>query len=94
MATTNYTLRIDEADKQQAEQVFKSLGMTFAAGVNTYIKTVIRQQRIPFDLDLATNARRQEASLADRENAFQALCGILAGHDVDLEKEREERILS
>ena len=50
MATVNYTLRLDETDKQQAEHIFKSLGMTFSAGVNAYIKTVVRQQRIPFDM--------------------------------------------
>ena len=50
MAALNYTLRVDEADKQKAEQVFKSLGMTFSTGINIYLKTVGRQQRIPFAL--------------------------------------------
>ena len=68
MATVNYTLRVDEADKQKAEQVFKALGMTFSTGVNIYIKTVGRQQRIPFTL--AINDAVPAASLTD---AFKAL---------------------
>ena len=56
MATINYTLRVDEADKQKAEQVFKALGMTFSTGINIYIKTVGRQQRIPFALAVSDKA--------------------------------------
>jgi len=52
MATVNYTLRVDDVDKQNAEQVFKNLGMSFATGINIYLKTVGRQQRIPFAMDL------------------------------------------
>jgi addiction module RelB/DinJ family antitoxin len=52
MATVNYTLRVDEADKNNAEQVFRNLGMTFAAGINIYLKTVGMQQKIPFDMDI------------------------------------------
>jgi DNA-damage-inducible protein J len=52
MATINYTLRVDSSDKQNAEQVFKNLGMTFATGINIYLKTVGRQQKIPFSLSL------------------------------------------
>lgn len=99
MATVNYTLRIDESDKQNAEQVFKELGMTFATGINIYIKTVSRQQRIPFDLALnepisLLATPDTKASREAKENAFMVLNGILAGQEVDLDKEREERILS
>ena len=94
VATTNYTLRLDEADKQQAEQVFKSLGMSFAAGLNAYIKMVVRQQRIPFDLALTTKSNDVEVARAERERSFMALRGILAKHEVDLDKEREERIMA
>ena len=52
MSAVNYTLRLDEVDKQKAEQVFKALGMTFSTGINIYIKTVGRQQRIPFSLNV------------------------------------------
>ena len=94
MATVNYTLRLDETDKQQAEHIFKSLGMTFSAGVNAYIKAVVRQQRIPFDMALTTKPSTTTATLAEREESFMALKGILAGYEVDLDIEREERILS
>ena len=95
MATTNYTLRIDEQDKQNAEQVFKSLGMTFATGINVYIKAVCRQQKIPFELALfeVDGVRQTPKTREEKREAFMALKGILAGHDIDLDKMREERIL-
>ena len=70
MATVNYTLRIDEADKQNAEQVFKSLGMSFATGINIYLKTVGRQQKIPFNMDLNEQSTRKQARKRFKE-AFE-----------------------
>ena len=98
MATTNYTLRIDETDKQKAENVFRELGMTFATGMNIYIKMVGHLQKIPFELALSRQVPLSLPSVKisqdEKEKAFIALDGILAGHDVDLDKERAERILS
>lgn len=67
LAVTNYTLRIDEADKQKAENVFKTLGMTLSTGINVYLKAVGRQQRIPF----ALNANDAAVSLKDAMTALQ-----------------------
>ena len=50
MTTVNYTVRLDESDKKAVERVFNQLGLTLAAGLNIYIKAVIRQQKIPFEL--------------------------------------------
>jgi len=98
MATTNYTLRIDDKEKQKAEQVFKELGMTFATGINIYIKTVSRQQKIPFELNLNQQVSPITPNTnilnSEKQKAFIALDGILAGHEVDLDNERDERILA
>ena len=68
MGTVNYTLRLDETDKQKAEQVFKALGMSFSTGMNIYIKAVGRQMGIPFSLTV------NDAALpATLMNAFEAL---------------------
>ena len=98
MTGTNYTLRIDEADKQQAELVFKALGMNLSTGINIYLKAVGRQQRVPFDLDLNAHAIKTaidtKKSLEDKNMSFEALSGMLFGHEIDLDKEREERIMT
>jgi len=69
MANVNYTLRVDETDKKKAEQVFKTLGMTFSTGINIYLKAVGRQQRIPFSL--AVNDTVPATSLSDVFKALQ-----------------------
>ncbi|MCL1788372.1 MAG: type II toxin-antitoxin system RelB/DinJ family antitoxin, partial [Defluviitaleaceae bacterium] len=66
MAGTNYTLRIDETDKQQAELVFKALGMNLSTGINIYIKAVSRQQRVPFELDL--NAHTAKTTIDTKQS--------------------------
>ena len=69
MAAVNYTLRVDETDKQKAEQVFKTLGLTFSTGINIYLKTVGRQQKIPFILN--ANDTIPAVSLMDTLSALQ-----------------------
>jgi DNA-damage-inducible protein J len=69
MATINYTLRIDETDKKTAEEVFKTLGMTFATGINIYLKTVGRQKKIPFNLTV----NEQDNEKMTLREAFEAL---------------------
>jgi DNA-damage-inducible protein J len=97
MATVNYSLRIDETDKLKAEKIFSELGLSLAAGLNIYLKAVIRRKMIPFDLAINDNAKgptlyfKQKQS--EREKSLKAIKGILAGYEVDLEKERHERIL-
>jgi addiction module RelB/DinJ family antitoxin len=59
MDIINYTLRIDRTDKQKAEEVFKTLGMTFSTGINVYLKTVGREQQIPFALKIIANEQAQ-----------------------------------
>jgi len=54
MVTVDYTIKLDEADKQAAE-------------VN---------------------------ALTEKEKSFEALNGVLAGYEIDLDKEREERVMS
>ena len=68
MAAINYTIRLEENDKKAAEQVFNELGLTLAAGINIYLKTVSRQQKIPFNMDL--NEQTKPKTLKE---AFEAL---------------------
>jgi len=99
MASVNYTIRLDEADKKSAEKVFDQLGLTLAAGLNVYLKAVARLQKIPFELSLTdqsaamqpiTNKTKTQSS---KNAAFNVLRGILAGYEIDVQKERDERLM-
>jgi DNA-damage-inducible protein J len=62
MAQTNMNIRIDEADKTAFDEVCGKLGMSMSTAFNIFAKTVIRQQRIPFEIGLdRPNAETMEA---------------------------------
>ncbi|WP_407397720.1 type II toxin-antitoxin system RelB/DinJ family antitoxin [Anaerovibrio sp.] len=50
MALSTLTCRVDEKDKQQFITFCDSVGLTSSAAVNMFVKTVIRERRIPFEI--------------------------------------------
>jgi DNA-damage-inducible protein J len=44
------SLRVDDELKQDAEKVFDEIGLTTSAAINIFLKTVVRENRIPFEL--------------------------------------------
>ena len=52
MATTNLNIRTDKEIKEQAEQIFSDLGLNVTTAVNMFLRAVIRENGIPFDLKL------------------------------------------
>lgn len=49
---TTLNLRIDSQLKKQAESVFENLGISMSSGIVLYLKSVVREQGIPFDVKL------------------------------------------
>ena len=52
MEATNVTLRMDKGLKEQADELFGELGLTFTAAVNLFIRKSLRTRGIPFDVDM------------------------------------------
>lgn len=52
MATTNLNIRTDKDIKDQAEAIFNELGLNMTTAINMFLRTVIREHGIPFDLKL------------------------------------------
>ena len=50
MALSTLTARIDEADKEQFNSFCDSVGLTSSAAINLFVKAVIREQSIPFEI--------------------------------------------
>ncbi|MDR1703614.1 MAG: hypothetical protein LBS19_02865 [Clostridiales bacterium] len=89
---TEYIIKINEEDMKKAEEVFEGLGMSFETGLNVYIKKVVGEREVPYrikkEIEQADPNARKEAF-----DKFMSMYGILKGYDIDLDKEREERIL-
>lgn len=62
MAQTNINIRMDEQLKKQFDHLCNELGMNMTTAFNIFAKTMVRQQRIPFEVSLETpNAETREA---------------------------------
>lgn len=52
--TTNLYVRIEPGLKEQAEAILVQLGIPVSSAVNIFLKQVIMQRGIPFDVKLLT----------------------------------------
>ena len=50
MALATLTARVDESDKSAFDSFCNSVGLTTSAAINIYVKAVLRERRIPFDI--------------------------------------------
>lgn len=50
MALSTLTDCVDEHDKADFDLFCSSVGLTSSAAINIYIKTVLRERRIPFEI--------------------------------------------
>ncbi len=52
MPQTNISIRIDEDLKKQFESLCSELGLTMSTALSIFVKTVVREQGIPFSITL------------------------------------------
>lgn len=50
MTQTNLTIRIDEDIKQEAENLFRKIGLNMSSAINVFFRQAVRAQAIPFEL--------------------------------------------
>ena len=50
MALSTLTARVDEKDKISFDAFCSSVGLTSSAAINLYVKAVLREKRIPFEI--------------------------------------------
>lgn len=56
------TVRIDQKLKDDANAVFSELGISLSAGVSAFLKAVVREQGIPFEMKLDSKGTQHDAS--------------------------------
>ena len=54
MGQININIRMDEDLKHDFDTLCNALGLTMTAAFNVFAKTVVRQQRIPFEITMNT----------------------------------------
>jgi DNA-damage-inducible protein J len=68
MPEARLSVRVDGDMKQQAELVFRRLGINMSTGINMYLSRVVQQKGIPFSLSLDRSEMLDKDTM-DMENA-------------------------
>ena len=50
MALATLTSRVEESDKAAFDEFCSSVGLTASAAINMYVKVVVRDRKIPFEI--------------------------------------------
>lgn len=64
------SLRVDDEIKRNAERTLNEIGLSMSTAINIFLKTVVRENRIPFELSAdpfynKTNIEELERRVAD-----------------------------
>ncbi|MCI8510840.1 MAG: type II toxin-antitoxin system RelB/DinJ family antitoxin [Lachnospiraceae bacterium] len=65
MAQTSINIRMDETLKRQFDLLCNELGLNMSTAFNIFAKTMVRQQRIPFEISLDTPNAETLAAIDD-----------------------------
>lgn len=65
--TTNIYVRVEPELKEQVEIVLEQLGIPISNAINIFLKQVVMQRGIPFDVKLPTSKPLEMAALPEAE---------------------------
>ncbi|WP_073998628.1 type II toxin-antitoxin system RelB/DinJ family antitoxin [Anaerococcus urinomassiliensis] len=73
MAQSQINVRIDSDTKKDAERVCSDIGISLSSAINIYLKKIVRENRIPFELEADSfyspkNLEKLEQLIDDYEN--------------------------
>ncbi len=72
MEQTVMNVRVDKEDKRRFDEFCNQVGMNISVAVNMFVKNVIREQKLPFEIYLSKYN-------AETESAIEEAQEILAG---------------
>lgn len=78
MSKTSMSIRLDSEVKEQAQQVFNSLGMDMTTAINIFLRQAIQYQGLPFDVRLDESRKLVEvlADLEQNRNMSQSFVSV------------------
>ena len=62
MAQTAFTVRMDSETKKRFDELCKDFGMSANTALNLFARTVVKQERIPCDVESEREIRQKELS--------------------------------
>lgn len=76
--TTNINIRMDKLLKEQAEIILSELGMSMTTALNVFLRQMVREQAIPFQLSLVKPNEEAEYKLKARKEFNEIVRSIQA----------------
>ena len=68
MPQTTLNVRIDDKVKKDFEKFCSEVGLNVSVAVNMFAKTVVREQRLPFDVTLNVPNEETKRAIEDAKN--------------------------
>ena len=62
MAQTAFTVRMDSETKKRFDELCKDFGMSINTALNVFARTVVKQERIPFEVESEKEIEQKEIS--------------------------------
>ena len=96
MGQTAFTVRMDSDIKKKFDDLCKDFGMSANTAVNMFARAVIKQERLPFDVESEKQAKLQRAwEAVERMHTTAVANGIadmsMEEIDEEIRQYREER---
>lgn len=66
-STVSFSVRTDALLKKQADLFFENVGMTMSTAINLYLRKIVLEQRIPFEISLPQLTPESQAALQEAE---------------------------
>lgn len=73
MAQSTITARVDEKDKVNFDAFCSNVGLNTSTAINLFVKAVLRENRIPFEITQAVDPFFSESNLAYVKKSVQEL---------------------
>lgn len=68
MPKTTLNLRINKDLKKDSEKVLDELGLSMSGAIVLYLKMIVRNKGIPFDLKITKNEPKKKSSSSSNQN--------------------------
>ena len=73
MAQTTITARVDSSDKSQFDNFCSNVGINTSTAINMFVKAVLRENRIPFEITQTSDPFFSESNMAHVRKSVQEL---------------------
>ena len=67
MATTTVSFRTDAELRREADIFFETVGMTMSTAINLYLRKIVMEQRIPFEISVPLLSKESISALKEAE---------------------------